>query len=80
MFTVCSDMFPACTSEVLLTLWLKTGRLSIFMGSVQVRSVKFTTGQVPSVYVDGLLGGGVLLLNHYRIASSSRQDGYSRII
>ena len=35
-------MFPACPAEMLLTLWLKTGRLPVLIGSAQVRLAKFT--------------------------------------
>ena len=71
----------ACPSEMLPTLWLNTGILSILMGSVQVRWVMFTTGlcpfQVRSVSVHGLSGGGVLVLKKDWMASFSRQDGNS---
>ena len=44
------------------------------VGNVYNRPVSF---QILSVCVDSLLGGGVLVLNHYRTASCSRQDGNS---
>ena len=43
-------MFPACPVEMLPTLWLKTWRLPVFIGSVQVRLVMFTTGMFPFKY------------------------------
>ena len=43
-------MLPGCPAEMLLTLQLKTGKLSILMGSDQVRSVMLTTGQFPIKY------------------------------
>ena len=43
-------VFLACPAEMLPTLWLKTGRLSALKGSVQVRSVMFTTGRFPFKY------------------------------
>ena len=44
VFTACLYVFLACPAEMLLTLWLKTGRLSVLTGSVQVRLVMFMTG------------------------------------
>ena len=45
MFMVCHDVFPAYPNKMLLTLWLKTGRLSVKGESVLVRLVMFTTDQ-----------------------------------
>ena len=39
VFMACLSIFLACPAEVLPTQWLKTERLPILMGSVQVRSV-----------------------------------------
>ena len=67
----CRDVFWVCPTEMLLTLQFKTGRQ---VGNVYDRPVSF---QLWSVCVDVLSGGGVLVLNHDRLGSSSRQDGYS---
>ena len=37
-------VFPSCPAEMLPTLRLKTGRLIVLTGSVQIRSVMFKTG------------------------------------
>ena len=52
----------------------ETSHLDSQVGYVYNRPVCF---QVQFVSVDSLLGGGVLLLNHNRMASSSRQDANS---
>ena len=57
-------MFPACPVDMLLTLWSKTWRLPV--GNSYNRLISFLA---LSVYV--------LVLNHDRPASASRQDGYS---
>ena len=73
-------MFPACPAEKLLTLWLKTGRLPILTVKVKTVELVFSRSvcfQEWSVCVVSLLGGGVLVLKHDRMASFSRQDGNS---
>ena len=46
----CRDVLPACPAEMLTTLQLKTGRLPVLMGIVEVRSEMFVTGQFPFKY------------------------------
>ena len=46
----CHDVFPACPSEMLPTVWLKTWRLPVLTESDQVRWVMFTTGRFPVKY------------------------------
>ena len=43
LFMACQDVFLACRAAMLLTLWLKTGRLPILTGSDQVSSFMYTT-------------------------------------
>ena len=44
VFTTFLYVFLACPAEILPTLQLKTRRLPVLKGSVQVRSVMFMTG------------------------------------
>ena len=44
----CCDVFLTCPVEMLPTLQLKTGRLPVLMGSLQVRLVMFMTGLLSS--------------------------------
>ena len=43
-------MFPACSAEMLLPLWLKTWRFPVLTQSDQVRLVMFTMGRFPFKY------------------------------
>ena len=71
-------MFPACPTEMLPTLWLKTSshdrKCPSQVGCVYDRLVCF---QVRSGSVQGLSGDGVLVLKQDRKRRFSKQDGNS---
>ena len=71
----CLYVFPACLAEILLTLWLKTERLAILTGSVQVRSVMFPFKYRQFVLTACLEGESCYLMA--RTARFSRQDSNS---
>ena len=80
LFTVCCDVFLTCSAKMLLTTVedLETFCLNRKYPS-QVVNVydKADSFQVQSVGVCNQSGGGVLVLNHDRPESSSRQNSNS---
>ena len=65
-------VFPACPAEMLPTRRLKLWKCPSQVCYVYDRLVSIS---VHLVFVYCLSGGGVLVLNHDRMASFSRQDG-----